>query len=252
MLIVDKRTFGKGLALLASFAGIYLLIMSPIFNGMTGLEFSDDFFNKLSKNSSDYFGQVKGTVAKMKGKQVDITITIAKPDIKIEADPTKAQEVANRNAQTAAKALAAAGAQTDVRDNKITVKGDLGAILDFAATNSQTLFSLSVADAAKPEHIEMRKLLGNLWKGLTPMIKALQFARQIDEAKAVDQVIRKGIEPAYNFFGIQGEPVSKNIGLLAGLLTFYVIYTMWYGFGIFFIFEGIGMSMKKSKVKKEA
>jgi hypothetical protein len=35
------------------------------------------------------------------------------------------------------------------------------------------------------------------------------------------------------------------------LLVFYVAYTMWWGFAIFYIFEGIGLSMKKAKVKKE-
>jgi hypothetical protein len=35
------------------------------------------------------------------------------------------------------------------------------------------------------------------------------------------------------------------------LLVFYIAYTMWWGFSIFFFFEGIGLSMKKAKVKKE-
>jgi hypothetical protein len=33
--------------------------------------------------------------------------------------------------------------------------------------------------------------------------------------------------------------------------VFYVVYTLWWGFAIFFIFEGIGLSMTKAKVKKE-
>ena len=55
MLIVNKGVFGKGFVLMITFLGVFILIMSPIFNGMTGLEFSDDFFNKLAKNSSNYF-----------------------------------------------------------------------------------------------------------------------------------------------------------------------------------------------------
>jgi hypothetical protein len=38
---------------------------------------------------------------------------------------------------------------------------------------------------------------------------------------------------------------------MTGLLVFYVIYTMWWGFAIFYMFDGIGLTMKKAKVKKE-
>jgi hypothetical protein len=38
---------------------------------------------------------------------------------------------------------------------------------------------------------------------------------------------------------------------MTGLLLFYVMYTMWWGFAIFFLFEGFGLTMKKSKIKKE-
>lgn len=64
-------------------------------------------------------------------------------------------------------------------------------------------------------------------------------------------MISKGVEPSYNFFGITPMRVVDNIPLVAGFLIFYVIYTMWYGFAIFELFEGIGLTMKKS-AKKEA
>ena len=41
-------------------------------------------------------------------------------------------------------------------------------------------------------------------------------------------------------------------GMLSGLLVFYVFYTMWWGYAIFYMFEGFGLTMKKAKVKKEA
>ena len=64
-------------------------------------------------------------------------------------------------------------------------------------------------------------------------------------------VMKKAVETAYNFYGISPERVSDRIGLMTGLLVFYVVYTLWWGFAIFFIFEGIGLTMKKAKVKKE-
>lgn len=252
MLIVNKGSFGKGFVLLLSFLGVFLWIMSPSFGGgRTGLEFSDDFFNKLAKNSSNYFKEVEATAAKQKGKQLNLSVTLPLPDPKVQPDPVKAQEAADANAKAAAKALTTAGGQVDVKGNVLMVKGDLGAILEFATKNSVDVFNVVGDAASAPENLETRKMLNNLWKAFNAMLLPLQRDKLLDEAKAVNQVMRKAVEPAYNFYGISGEPVSQNALMLTALLIFYVIYTMWYGFAIFSMFEGIGMSMKKAKVKKE-
>ena len=46
--------------------------------------------------------------------------------------------------------------------------------------------------------------------------------------------------------------VSEHVWLMSGMLLFYVLYTLWYGFSIFELFEGIGLAMTKSKVKQES
>ena len=90
------------------------------------------------------------------------------------------------------------------------------------------------------------------WNNVLPKIdKAFKKEKMVAEAKIVSDVTKKAIEASYNFYGIQAQQVSEKAGLMTFLLVFYVIYTMWWGFAIFFIFEGIGLSMKKAKVKKE-
>ena len=254
MAVSNKSALLKGIVLLVSFCVVFALIMSPLYkdqNGkpQTGLEFADDFFNKLAKNSSDYFDQVKNAAAKQKGKQLSVTATIARPDPKDEPDAAKAQEKANKEAQDVAKALQAAGATVETKDNVLTIKGDLGAMIEFSSTKAQQVFAVVGPAAEKPENLADRKMLKSLWRGFGAMIKPLQKELKVDEAKALDTAMKKGLEPAYNFYGIPGEPVSKNILLLSFLLVCYVVYTMWYGYGIFYTFEGIGMSMKKSKKK---
>lgn len=249
MIITNKGSFIKGFLLMVSFCVVFMLIMSPVFHGKTGLEFSDDFFNRLAKNSADFFGQVDESVAKQKGKAISVTATVSKPDIKDVPDPIQAQEMANKKAQDAAKALQAAGAQVDVKDNVITVKGDLGAVTTFATAKSREMFLVVGSDAAKNENKAVHKMLKDLWTGFNAMIKPLQKEGKVAEAKVLDLVMKKALEPGYNFFGIEGEPVSKNVMLLSFLLAFYVVYTMWYGYSIFFMFDGLGLSMKKSKKK---
>jgi hypothetical protein len=48
--------------------------------------------------------------------------------------------------------------------------------------------------------------------------------------------------------GIKNKEVKA--GIMTGLLVFYVLYTMWWGFAIFYLFEGVGLTMKKAKIKK--
>jgi hypothetical protein len=64
-------------------------------------------------------------------------------------------------------------------------------------------------------------------------------------------VTKKAIEASYNFYGVEAVQVKEKAGLMTFLLVFYVAYTLWWGFAIFFIFEGIGLTMSKAKVKKE-
>ncbi len=255
MLIVNKGPFFKGAILMVTFLAVFIVIMSPVFkdqNGrpQTGLEFSDDFFNKLSKNSSDYFGQVKALVDKQKGKMISVNAVISVPDPKDEPDRAKAQEKANKDAQTIGKVLQGAGAQVEVTNNTMMVKADLGVITTYAYQKAVSVFAVAGSEAVdKPENQADRKLCKDLWKGFGAMMKGLQKDRKVADAKVLDTVMRKGLEPAYNFYGLPGEPVSQNVAMLAGLLIFYVVYTLWYGYSIFFMFEGIGMSMKKSKKK---
>jgi hypothetical protein len=77
------------------------------------------------------------------------------------------------------------------------------------------------------------------------MVKPMQRAGQVEEASAVALVVSKGIEPSYNFYGITPMRVMDNIPLVAGFFLFYVVYTLWYGFAIFELFEGIGLTMQK-------
>ncbi len=62
--------------------------------------------------------------------------------------------------------------------------------------------------------------------------------------------MKKGVEVAYNFAKIVPESASSKMGILGFSLVFYVIYTLWWGLAILFLFEGIGLEMKAG-AKKE-
>jgi capsid portal protein len=83
------------------------------------------------------------------------------------------------------------------------------------------------------------------------MDKELKKEKKIEESNFVGEVTKKAIEPAFNFYQIEPQSVADKAGVMTGLLVFYVAYTMWWGFAIFYLFDGVGLSMKKAKVKKE-
>jgi hypothetical protein len=237
----NKKSFAKGVFLLITFTVILILIFMPLFTNdkgkkLNGLEFSDDLFNKLSKGSSYFIPTISKSVDKIKGKTFDVTVKLKNPD----------------TAPDTAKVLAIAGINAEVKDTGLKISGDLSKMLALALAASDKLYSDDLVGAtALFEGMDGLKGVKLLWTVQSAMIKELQKAKMIEEASVVKHVNEKGIEPAYNFYGIPAENIGHKIPLVAGLLAFYVLYTMWYGYAIFDIFDGVGLSMKKSKVKKE-
>lgn len=236
MLIKDKKHFNMGLMLAGSFAVILLLIFSPIFGGgKNGLQFSDDLFNKLAKGSSYFIPKLNEQVTKFDGNMVSTTFNI-----------DKAEDV-----QSAAKIFMAAGAQVGAEGQAVTLSGDLGKILSSVLKDSDAMFKNDSDSVAARHGMDGREVLALQWNVLNKMDKELKKQKKIEQSNIVNTVLRKGIEPSYNFYGIEAQRVSDKAFTMIFLLVFYVAYTMWWGFAIFYLFEGMGLSMKKSKVKKE-
>lgn len=242
MLIRNKSSFIKGFLLLASFAIVFASIFMPIITLEDGrkenpLNYADDFFNSLSKGSAFFIPSVRERVIKdLTGKQVDITLHMR----------------SHESAAQAALLAEQSGFTVNVDDKNLALKGDI--------------FTLAMSSLVDAEYMynNDEKAVSERWDGANGLrvlrtwhelfqasIKPLQRAGMIVEAQAVDAIVRRALEPSYNFFGITASRVADNVGMLTFLLVFYVVYTMWYGFAIFGLFEGIGLTMKKAAVKEE-
>lgn len=240
-LIVDKKMFGKGMVLILSFSAVLAVIFAPVFPGIkgeavNGLDYADNMFNQLSKGSSYFIPTVAEQVKTLEGKTINVTVKVKNAD--------KAVQIFSKAAGDAVQAQA--------RDGSLTVSGNLAKLLTQVLADSDAMYKNDAAKVKAFYGMEGKEVMETWWHSLQPMIKELQKAKMIQEAKVIDTVMKKGIEPAYNFFGIQPEKITDKILLSAGLLIFYVVYTMWYGFAIFDLFGGIGLTMKKAKVRKEA
>ncbi len=74
--------------------------------------------------------------------------------------------------------------------------------------------------------------------------------KKFKQAEFVSTVIAKGFEVGYNFFKVEGTSARSKAGILIFAMIFYVVYMLWYGVAILWLFEGFGMEMKAG-VKKE-
>lgn len=237
MLITDKKLFAKGMLLLVSFAVVFMLIFTPIFpGGVNGLHFSDDLFNKLSKGSSYFIPKVAAEAKQFDGKQFSVDVKFKTPD----------------EMKLAQVLIAKVGGKAEAKGDALAVSGDLGAMLAKILEGADELYKDQDTQLQAFYGMDGKKAMKGWWTTLNAMIKPMQKAKLIDEANMLNTVNQKGIEPAYNFYGIPAESIMTKIPTVAALLIFYVVYTMWYGYGIFDIFNGIGLSMSKSKIKKEA
>ncbi|MBO4369370.1 MAG: hypothetical protein J5803_04650, partial [Desulfovibrio sp.] len=228
MLIHEKKPFIRGSLMILSFLVVFCILLTPILHDehgkpLTGLQFADNVFNELSKGSSNFIPQVRDSLKGVQGKTVEVTVKMKKAD----------------KAPLACAVLQKAGIEASSDGAQVTYKGDLGKLLASAVDDSEKLYANNDADvSAKYDGTKALDVSSAWWHVLNPSIKELQKKGMISEAKVLDQVIRRAIEPGHNFFGVEPVHVKDHVILLAFMLIFYIVYTLWYGFSIFELFEG--------------
>ncbi|MBD5607678.1 MAG: hypothetical protein HDQ93_02365 [Desulfovibrio sp.] len=236
MLIANKKEFFKGFLLLASFVVMFALIMAPVFkdsegNPQTGLEYADNIFNSLSKGSSYFIPEIREGIKPVMDKEINVEIGVADRSL----------------APLALDILRQSGVKADESsDGKIEISGKLGALFARAIEVSDLLYHNNGSAVSELYDENSPTTVARVWWDiLAPMVKIFQKKNELAAANATDLVIRKGIEPGNNFYGIQPIKVLDHIPLITFLLAFYVIYAIWYGFGIYGIFGGLGLTGAK-------
>ncbi|CCO07359.1 hypothetical protein [Desulforamulus hydrothermalis] len=238
-MIRDSKAFFIGLLMMLSFLGIYAYMMSPSFgNGRNGLEFADDMFNSISKGSvNDVIqGEVK-KIDKWHGTEIDVTL------------PCKDEAQADRWSAALQKVD---GAQVSVDGIKVKVKTDLGNLLANIAEDCANMFDNN-GEAVQQKYGTDPRDATNRWYSITKaVIKDLEKQERFKESVAITQFQKKVIEPSYNYYGVEAKQVRDNTGVMTFMMVFYLIYTLWYGFAIYYLCQGLGITMSKAAKKQEA
>jgi len=234
MIVKKKKQFVWGLALGVSFAVILVLMFSPIFHGENGLQAADRLFNSIAKGSTNYF---PGLVEKNKhfiDTKFEATLHMADEDM----------------AKKANQLLAVAGLQSSLDGAEVKAAGLLGQMVEAALRDSEAMFHNQEEVIAAKYGYPGKEVLYVWWSTFKSLDRELKKQKMFAEASFLADVVKKGVEVGYNFYGISPQKASSRAGILSFSLVFYVIYTLWWGYAILFLFEGVGMQMKKG-AKKE-
>jgi hypothetical protein len=226
-MIAKKKEFYGGFGMLIGFFVILIIVFSPVFNGQNGLEYLDSLYNSISKGSAYYIPKVKKETDTFTGNSISVTL-----NMKDEAQ-----------AKQTAVLFMKGGALVNVSGAELKVSGDLGKVLENCLADADHMY-VNDGEKIKGKYgYDERQALYNWYTALKSMDKDLKAQKKFKEAKVVTLVIKKAVECSYNYYTIEPQKISDRYGIVIFSLIFYVLYTLWYGFAIMFMFEGWGMQL---------
>jgi hypothetical protein len=226
-MIASRGKFLLGIGLMAGFVAILVAMFMPLFDEMNALDYMDALYNSISKGSAYFVPELRSEAAALQGTALSVALTLE----------------GESQAQQTARLFERAGAGVIVEGKTLRVEGDLGEVLGRCIEDADEMFA-NRGDGLRERYLyDERRALYNWWTALKAMDKALKKQRQFPQAAAVVTAKKKAVECAYNYYGIEPLRITDRFGTVLFSLVFYVVYTVWYGFAIIFIFEGWGLKL---------
>lgn len=227
---MKRNTTGKlfaGIALLVSFVGVMFVIFMPIFDGGNALNYLDNLYNSISKGSAYYIPKMERLLEEHPDQAVALTLRFSDPAV----------------AARAGILFGALGAEVGDDDGVLKVAGQLDAILSACLKDAEAAYHNRGDELAAKYGMEARASLHAWWAALGAAEKDLNRQKRFDAAHLVHAVQTKAVECSYNYYGIEPGNIGEQWGTVLFSLVFYVIYTIWYGYAIMFLFEGVGLRL---------
>lgn len=234
-MIINKKQFVIGVVMLIAFTLVFVAMMSPLMNGKTLIQAADDLFNQLTKGSTYVIPKILTKAEKFEGTGFEVTV--------------KAESQEDVDKLT--RVFTAGGARVDVQGQEVVISGDLGRVAKTALADADVEFKNNGAQLRGKYGMESREVLYYWWTGFKSLSSQYKLEGKAAELGFVNDLMQKGIEPAYNFEGINAVKVSEKSGITTFMLAFYVLYTILYGFAIMYLFEGLGIVASSHGEKAE-
>jgi len=228
-MIANKKEFGLGVGLFIAFWAVFAVLLSPVFEGKNLLDYMDNLYNTISKKSSYYIPAVKKKTEPFQGQQIDFSV----------------QAKDGEQATRMVKLFQAAQATATVEGKNVKVTGDMGKIFDNVLADADAMFNNNGQAINQNKYgYDEKQVMYDWWTVMKSAEANMNKSKKFKEAKLFYQIMTKAIEPSYNYYGIVATDIREKVFMVVVSLAGYVIYTMWYGFSILFMFEGWGMKLE--------
>jgi len=227
-MIAHKNKFYSGAGLMVVFIVVLIFIFMPIYKGHNGLDYLDALYNSISKGSAYYIPKLHKEAKEFQGHSVNVNLVMA----------------SNEQANQSRTLFEKSGAMTNVSGSTIQVAGDLGKILQNSLIDADLMYSNDGQNVSSKYGYDEKRVLFNWWNAFKAMDKDLKKQKLFKAAKIISTIKKKAVEPSYNYYKIAPQRITDRLGIVIFSLIFYVVYTLWYGFAIMFMFEGWGMRLE--------
>jgi hypothetical protein len=222
-----QQSFSKGAALMVTFCVILIFLFLPLISGHNPMAYMDNLYNSISKGSAYYIPKVRETVQQYQGDTLALTISMNDP----------------QQAERTARLLSGKGIAIQIAEHRLKIDGTLNTVLLNALDDADIMYVNAAERITEKYSYNERLVLFDWWSALKAMQYELNKQKRFDAAKLVTLVQSKAVETSYNYYGITAQNIGDKFGIVLISLAFYVVYTLWYGFGILYLFEGFGMNL---------
>ncbi len=233
MLIKNKTSFVKGMMMSAVFVVVLVAMFLPLFDNENAFRAADKLFNTISKGSTYYVPLLKEMAVLDTDSRLNGVIKI---------------QDAHRG--DVATVLTQAGAEVGDATEGLEISVSFDTLFKAVLSDVDDMFHNRGGAVADRYGLPEKRVLHAWWNGLRGMEKALSAKKRFDEAKVISEVLDRGVAVGYNYYGVAPQQAADRWGILTFALVFYVAYTLWWGFAVFFLFEGFGLQLTAGKKKE--
>jgi hypothetical protein len=218
----------RGIIMLIAFFILLTIIFMPVFPGKTnGLNYMDNLFNMISKGSSYFIPASIKSSEKYAGTMIDVKVKLNDENL----------------ATQTAKLFEVNGLKATATGKEVAIKDDISKILKGCLADADLMFKNEGKPIAEKYGYPEKQVIFNWYTISKKISEDLTKQKKFAEAKPFADIQKKALEPAYNYYGVVAENWKDKITLIIFALAFYVFYTLWYGFGLMYLFEGIGLKI---------
>jgi len=231
-MIANKKEFNGGLVMMVGFWIVFAALLSPLYPGqdkkVNMLDYMDNMYNSISKKSAYYIPATQKKAEAYVGSTIELNI---KTDATLSVERLTAM-------------MEQAGMTVEAGDVDVKVSGDLGGMLSAILADADAMYANNGQAVSAKYGANEKQVLYDWYNALKSMEKSLTKQEKFSESKILYQIRTKSVEPSYNYYGIEAQSIKEKAVLVICSLVGYVIYTMWFGFAILFMFEGWGLKLE--------